>query len=447
MSKRRRVEPRTLRDHAIDEVSRQLFEYVASDRLDIFSHYIRSIPHDSYDGISYLNRVLHSRYNGTENDIVEKIFDDNNYHFLGFLLGLDNFDPNESLVSSGYNLLHQAIINKDFQAFEILIANRNINPNCTDPLQEGSPLLFAIESLSLERNIADRDYRFLDRLLLHHYTNPNQLGVLDDFRGAPIHYAVCLGLPEVAARIMSHPFADVNIRDQNGLTPLFLAINNGDTASIEALVRDPSMDLNRKCNVDVPDCTPLFYAVSLGNEFVVRELLRTPQRCRVEEKVGGCSPLCEAAGRGYLNIARALLQAGANPHAGTDVHGSSSIIIAAELSNTAMINLLVDFGADVNSRKVDGATPLHHAVIRNNYDTAIRLLELEADIAAVDVNGRTCIDYAKSVGNFSIVERMEQKVAEIAESRRVGGGPRPDVRFAVKGAARSAGQQTRRRGG
>ncbi|KAL2847496.1 ankyrin repeat-containing domain protein [Aspergillus pseudoustus] len=81
-----------------------------------------------------------------------------------------------------------------------------------------------------------------------------------------------------------------------------------------------------------------------------------------------------------------------------------------------IINMLLDFGADVNAPPAyySGATALQYAAMQGMLPVAIKLLELGADVAATGApyDGRTAIDGAAERGRLDILQLLLDKYPE-----------------------------------
>jgi ankyrin repeat protein len=73
------------------------------------------------------------------------------------------------------------------------------------------------------------------------------------------------------------------------------------------------------------------------------------------------TPLMGAARKGYLAVARALIDAGADVNAATE-SGWTALHGAVSEGQISMAELLITHGADVNARAEGGLTPLHTAI-------------------------------------------------------------------------------------
>lgn len=89
----------------------------------------------------------------------------------------------------------------------------------------------------------------------------------------------------------------------------------------------------------------------------------------------GTIPLEYAIYHSPLDFIRTLLELGANPNY-PDHAGFPSLVAAIERDRpdrSAVLEMLLAFGADVEQRGINDWTPLHHAVARNDL-AAIRVL-------------------------------------------------------------------------
>lgn len=194
----------------------------------------------------------------------------------------------------------------------------------------------------------------------------------------------------------------------------------GDVAIVEAL-------LARGARLDERDAadgsTALLSAVRSGDEAMVRTLL-----------AGGASPALVAAGgddafgeavlRGHAAIEAALVQAGAKPtarllelacHRGRldliarcEAAGllrvdGEAMAAACRSGQVAVVDLLVQRGFDVRR---DGVEPLCEAVNARQSAVVERLLEAGADVHGVNSYAWTPLHFAAWVGDLALVERL-----------------------------------------
>jgi ankyrin repeat protein len=166
----------------------------------------------------------------------------------------------------------------------------------------------------------------------------------------------------------------------------------------------------------------------------------------------GCTPLLRAAIAGDVEVARALLDKGASPNIGG--MGLTPFLIAAGVGtggrgtglasstssggpvNTALMDLLLEHGADVNAQvtgtktysmrisrapsSTEGMTALHVAAQRGNLDEVRYLLEKGAKTDLLDSNGHKPIDLAGAgAAQPGPAPAVGARVASAAETRAV----------------------------
>jgi ankyrin repeat protein len=67
------------------------------------------------------------------------------------------------------------------------------------------------------------------------------------------------------------------------------------------------------------------------------------------------------------DIVALLLRHQANVHITDSIKGQTSLMLAASLSDTECMRLLLDYSADPNCQDIFGQTPLHHGKNSNNF--------------------------------------------------------------------------------
>ena len=92
------------------------------------------------------------------------------------------------------------------------------------------------------------------------------------------------------------------------------------------------------------------------------------------EPLSGQTALMWAVGERHAEIARVLLEHGADVYAVTE-RGNSALLVAARADDPELARLLIEGGANVDAATPDGTTPLLVATVRGNTALAIFLLE------------------------------------------------------------------------
>jgi ankyrin repeat protein len=140
-----------------------------------------------------------------------------------------------------------------------------------------------------------------------------------------------------------------------------LALHGDGERVARLLARSPSATFDPAC-VDEAGRTPLHYAMdsAVATHSIAQ---RSPALLAVTDHAGW-SPLHYAVSRGRLDVARALLIAGASPNAAVaDRDARAPLHLAAANAHTEMLALLLDAGAFVGALDIRGASPLHYAAV------------------------------------------------------------------------------------
>lgn len=221
--------------------------------------------------------------------------------------------------------------------------------------------------------------------------------------------------------------------DLFGDRPLHTAAESAsDPATITALL-DAGAPMHAR---DRSDHTPLHHAAQHGTPANVRTLIEAG--ARVDMRASGFSvdwgwdwtPLHLAAQNPDPGVVRVLLEAGADVSARA-YYGQTPLHLAADNENSEVTALLLEAGGDVNAREWMGRTPLHVAAAGNGNPAVIELLiDAGADLQAVGnhaeeyrriyspLDGATPLhEAAASNSNPAVVTALVRAGAEIDTGR------------------------------
>jgi ankyrin repeat protein len=96
------------------------------------------------------------------------------------------------------------------------------------------------------------------------------------------------------------------------------------------------------------------------------------------------TPLMISAKLGYAEIARVLLEHGADMNARTKWGERTALLEAADKGRSDVVNLLLDHGADIETRGTLNQTPLMEAAEEGRVETVNILLDRGADLKAIN---------------------------------------------------------------
>ncbi len=152
----------------------------------------------------------------------------------------------------------------------------------------------------------------------------------------------------------------------------------------------------------------VFEAASLGRLEVVERLLADDPGLATAWSEDGFTALHFAAFFGGGGpVARALIQAGADPNARSRNEMTvMPLHSAAAGGHDDVVAELLAAGGDANARQRGGYTPLQAAAENGHGPMVERLLAAGADPAAANDKGQTAADLARGAGHEAIAKRL-----------------------------------------
>jgi ankyrin repeat protein len=204
----------------------------------------------------------------------------------------------------------------------------------------------------------------------------------------PLHDAAQRGLVEITQKLLAAG-ADVHALNTRKQTALHIAAINGTVAVVSALIQHGA-------NVEEMDRqneTPLHKAAAAGAVEAARFLLDKGANIHALDDYYN-TPLLMAAWKGNVQMCELLLSRGAKvDHLNEDYY--SVLHMAASHGSMAVIKLLLAAGAPVNAATIDEEMTVLHMVstLPDASATMKMLLSYGADKNSKDVEGLTAFDY------------------------------------------------------
>lgn len=157
----------------------------------------------------------------------------------------------------------------------------------------------------------------------------------------------------------------------------------------------------------------LLNACLIGDLDAVQTILQN-NRVSIDAKdKGGFTALMEASYKGHVDIARLLIQNGANVNA-TTWNDGTALIIASNNGHIEIVRLLLENGANVNAKDHDGYTALIGATYAGYTDIIGILVDYGAELDnQTTLFGDTALIIASRNGNLEIVRIFIYEEANI----------------------------------
>ncbi|MBI3583277.1 MAG: ankyrin repeat domain-containing protein [Nitrospinae bacterium] len=192
---------------------------------------------------------------------------------------------------------------------------------------------------------------------------------------------------------------DINTKDTDGNTALIWASRNGQKACIQKLV-EKGATIDEKNGIGE---TALIIASRSGYKDIVELLIKNAADVNLKTNDGNTA-FTFASYNGHVEVVDILKKSGVVPIKYQD----PEILKAAFFGDVNTLRALLKKGVSPNTTSiVGGETPLMYAIGRNHIECIELLLEFGADVNRKDSNGHTAIDVAKNKPNM--LDRLCEK--------------------------------------
>ena len=258
----------------------------------------------------------------------------------------------------------------------------------------------------------------IDRTLRHLAADPKQIFAKNPKGQTPLHLASLRNREEIVEALLNAGAA-VNAQDNNGDTPLHLAAYSKNEESIELLI-NAGADVNIKnkkgetsvhkaavfCGDDVfqmilPKADfeaedlkmnrPLHIAAKYQNFSFVHNLLKAKVKEDILNDEGDDPLMAGLKGLNSNEMMETMLISRVKSGQFRNKAQETYIHAAATNGKAHAIKLLLEKGAGVNTKDVNGVTPIVRALRHRKRDAAETLIRSGADLRAVDKDGRTLL--------------------------------------------------------
>lgn len=184
--------------------------------------------------------------------------------------------------------------------------------------------------------------------------------------------------------LLSNPSINFDTPDEEGNTPLFLAMSSG---SIETV----NFFIERQCRLNFQNThgqTPVFEALHTNNMEFIDSVLKIESLDRNICDENGQSILHVSVINGFINSSLALINMCPELANTQDKHGKTPLMYAAEGGYVNIIKILLNDKVEINLSCRDGWTAIMYATRAGALDIMSLLIAHGADLECLDHNFR-----------------------------------------------------------
>ena len=252
------------------------------------------------------------------------------------------------------------------------------------------------------------NYMAVDILLKH----GADVGHLNISKTAGLHDCAQNGFLSVS-RLLIDSGCDINLRSNEGKTPLYWAVKNKHKYIVKCLLESEA-DVNVKYKENASERIylirgkdrgkPAWHYV-LGEKALLPLFLRRINGGRLDVADFG---LILASGWGKdppESVRKNINEMG---DTFPDTQSQTVLHVASKSASLEIVDLLINYKADVNANDMDGFTPLHLAAMHGNIQVVKKLVETNADVN-LKVDGKDAADLARMNEETEIEEYLKPK--------------------------------------
>ena len=219
--------------------------------------------------------------------------------------------------------------------------------------------------------------------------------------------------PEESVSELVSRGVDLDAKDFAGWTPLHRAIETGQTERAKAFIR-AGVNVNPR----TPGSSYLIDALAHGDLQVARMLIEAGADVNAR-RGASTTPLMAALFDGRAEVAQMLIARGADVKVQNDANQTT--LIAEAFGGAGLTEALIAAGVDINAKDKEGRTALFYAAAFGRKAMIEVLLSAGADVKATDAEGDTPLMAAGAKGTAEVVDMLIAAGADVNAVQKEGG--------------------------
>ena len=251
--------------------------------------------------------------------------------------------------------------------------------------------------------------------------------IADKTGNTALHLAAMKGQVDIVTDILRSPAAADLLNAKGGMwdrTPLAYAVEKTHSDTVRVLLQagaDPGITSEN-------GNTAIHLAAAIGQVDIMKDILRLHSNANLLNAKGGTSQataLTYAVDKSHVDISRVLLRAGADPSI-VDMNGNSALHIAAARGEVNIVKDILELSSGKNLLNARGGswqgTPLACAVDESQTDVVHLLLDAGADPTILTGKGSSALHLAAILGQVDVVKEI-LRFHSIEDLLNARGGP------------------------
>ena len=216
-----------------------------------------------------------------------------------------------------------------------------------------------------------------------------------------LFFSACFGHTDTVRYLVSLPEVDLNHQGSKNYTALHIAVQEKRADVVQVLI-DAGADIETK---STDERSPLLVASCLGELTTVTKLVKAGADVRATDAEGSTC-LIFAAFFGHTDVVRYLVSLPEVDLNHQSSKNDTALHLAVQKKHSDVVQVLIDAGADIETKNDDGCSPLHVASRSGEPATVKMLVKTGADVRATDDEGNACLIFAAYQGHTSTVRYL-----------------------------------------